>query len=282
MEEVLAQLQAAQQEIDPQFKALRNVMGALRTAVPLAAAEQADALPMQKALLKLEKAALDVESEELDTAVALFASVTQNALDNLAYEFAKDLREAFAERGETMEGRPPTLSVGWLTFKIDMAARKGQWFFGKEALTRPIPLSLTGILKAYDRQVKRVVERQIDVDKLLTELYQAWQDCREKRKSRPSRINIVETYSQVTLNRQTNRFWNAPSRSTFKDYERALFVRDLTRLRASGVNRLVVDGEERQLSLGVATKSQTEQASRSIWLPETAVDGQYYSDITFE
>ena len=257
-------------------------MGALRTAVPLAAAEQADALPMQKALLKLEKAALDVESEELDTAVALFASATQNALDNLAYEFAKDLREAFAERGETMEGRPPTLSVGWLTFKIDMAARKGQWFFGKEALTRPIPLSLTGILKAYDRQVKRVVERQIDVDKLLTELYQAWQDCREKRKSRPSRINIVETYSQVTLNRQTNRFWNAPSRSTFKDYERALFVRDLTRLRASGVNRLVVDGEERQLSLGVATKSQTEQASRSIWLPETAVDGQYYSDITFE
>ena len=86
----------------------------------------------------------------------------------------------------------------------------------------------------------------------------------------------------MTLNRQTNRFWNAPSRSTFKDYERALFVRDLTRLRASGVNRLVVDGEERQLSLGVATKSQTEQASRSIWLPETAVDGQYYSDITFE
>ncbi len=282
MEEVLTQLQAAQQELDPQFKALRNVMGALRTAVRLAAAEQADALPMQKALAKLEKAAIDVESEELDTAVALFASATQNALDNLAYEFAKDLREAFAARGETVEGRPPTLTVGMLIFKIDMAARKGQWFFGKEALTRPIPLSQAGIMKAYDRQVKRIVERTVDVTKLLAELYQAWQDCREKRKTRPSRINIVEAYSQLTINRQSNRFWNAPSRSTFKDYERALFVRDLTLLRASGKNSLTVDGEEHQLSLGVATKSQTEQASRSIWLPETALDGQYYSDITFE
>lgn len=282
MEEVLAQLQAAQQELDPQFKALRAVMGALRTAVRLAAAEQADALPMQKALVKLEKAAVDVESDELDTAVTLFASATQNALDNLAYEFAKDLREAFAARGETVEGRPPTLTVGMLIFKIDMAARKGQWFFGKEALTRPIPLSQAGIMKAYDLQVKRIVERTVDVTKLLAELYQAWQDCREKRKTRPSRINIVEVYSQLTLNRQSNRFWNAPSRSTFKDYERALFVRDLTLLRASGKNSLTVDGEEHQLSLGVATKSQTEQASRSIWLPETAVDGQYYSDITFE
>jgi hypothetical protein len=34
--------------------------------------------------------------------------------------------------------------------------------------------------------------------------------------------------------------------------------------------------------LGVATKSQAEQASRSIWLPDTAIDGQYYSDITFD
>ncbi len=275
MEDVLAQLQAAQQELDPQFKAMRTVMGALRTAVNLANAEKADALPMHKALTKLELAAAEVESETLAAAVASFAAVTQSALDDLAYDFAKDLRDEFAARGETVNGRPPTLTVGLLTLKIDIAARKGQWLYGKEPLTRPIPLSLTGILKAYDQQVKRIVNRTVEADKLVDELQKAWTDCLAKRKSKPGggRVNLVEVYSQLTLNRQTARFWNAPSRSTFKDYERPLFVRDLALLHEQGAV---------PFSLGVATKSQTEQSNRSIWLPETAVEGQYYSDITFE
>jgi hypothetical protein len=274
MENVLSQLEAAQAELQPQFAALRAVTGAMKKAASLAAADKADALPMHKALLKLEAAAEQVENETLATAVASFAAATQTALDNLAYDFAKDLREAFAARGETVAGRPPTLAVGLLTFNINMAARKGQWLYGKEALTKPIPLSLVGIIRAYDRQVKRLVKRQLD-EGFVAELQKAWQDCVDKRKQRPSggRVNIVEVYSQLILNRQSARFWNAPSRSTFKDYERELFVRDLALVRAQG---------DAPFQLGVATKSQTEQTNRSIWLPETAVDGQYYSDISFD
>jgi hypothetical protein len=274
MENVLAQLEAAQAELDPQFRALRGVMGALRTAVRLESEEQADALPMQKALVKLETAAAEVESDVLDTAVSAFAAVTQTALDNLAFEFAKDLRDVFAQRGETVDGRPPTLTVGILTFKIEMAARKGQWFYGREPLTRPIPLSLTGILKAYDRQVKRVVNHKLD-DDFVDKLRIAWQKCMDKRKQRPpgGRINLVEVYSQFTLDRQSGRFWKQPSRRTFKDYERELFVRDLVLAHEQG---------NIPFRLGVATKSQAEQASRSMWIPKTAVDGDYYSDITFD
>jgi hypothetical protein len=274
MEEVLAQLEAARAELEPQFKALRGVMSALNTAVRLAAADKADALPMHKALTKLETAAVPVENGVLATAVSAFATATQTALDNLAFEFAKDLREEFAKRGETVEGRPPTLTVGMLTFDINIAARKGQWLYGKEALTKPIPLSLTGILKAYDRQVKRIVNRTLD-DNFVTELQKAWQDTLDKRKQRPSqgRVNIVEVYSQMILNRQSGRFWNQPSRSTFKDYERDLFVRDLA---------LVRDQNNPPFRLGVASKSQADQTSRSIWLPDTATEGQYYSDITFD
>ncbi len=275
MEKLLAQLQVAQEELDPQFKALRGVMGALKAAIRLASDEKADALPMHKTLTKLELMAAEVENEALQTAVSAFATTTQAALNDLAFDFAKDLRDEFAARGETVNGRPPTLFVGLLTLQINMAARKGQWFYGKEPLTRPIPLSLKGILKAYDQQVKRIVNRTVEADKLVAELQEAWQDCLAKRKTKPKggRINIVETYSQLTLNRQTNRFWNAPSRSTFKDYERPLFVRDLALLNEQGVT---------SFSLGVATKSQADQSNRSIWLPETAVDGQYYSDITFD
>jgi hypothetical protein len=274
MEDVLAQLLTAQGEIEPQFKSYRLALSALKTAVQLANEEKADALPMQKALAKLETAAAGVHSESLAAAVSAFAATTQAALDNLAYDFAKDLREEFAKRGETVDGRPPTLTVGLLTFKIDIAARKGQWLYGKEPLTKPIPLSLTGILKAYDQQVKRIVNRQLESE-FLPDLQKAWQDGIDKRKSRPSggRINLVEVYSQLTMNRQNTRFWNQPSRSTFKDYDRVLFVRDLVLAQEQG---------NTPFRLGVATKNQAEQASRSMWIPKTAVDGDYYSDITFD
>jgi len=272
--ELLVQLQAAESELDPQFKALRGVMAALKTAARLAAAEQADALPMHKAQIKLETAASEVENETLVAAVNAFAAATQSALDNLAYDFAKDLRDAFAARGEEVEGRPPLLSVGLLSFKIEMAARKGQWFYGREPLTKPIPLSLTAIVKAYDQQVKRIVERKLDPS-FLEEIRKAWDDSIAKRKQRPpgGRINIVEVHAQMTMNRQTARFLNAPSRATFKDYDRVLFIRDLA---------LVRDQGNAPFKLGVATKNMAEQANRSIWLPETAVNGQYYSDVTFD
>lgn len=284
MEQVLEQLEAAQAELEPEYKALRQTMNALKASMRLAGEEKADALPMQKALVKLETAAAGVENETLDAAIRAFSAATQSALDDLAFDFARDLRDELSARGETVEGRPPTLAVGMLTLSIDVVARKGQWFYGKEALTRPIPLSLKGVIKAYDRQVKRIANRTIEAEAFLQELYQAWRDSLAKRDRRPAggRINLVETHSQLTLNRQSARFWNAPSRSTFKEYERPLFVRDLVILREEGVTSLVVDGERHRFRLGVATKSQAEQASRSFWVPDGAFDGEFYSDITFE
>lgn len=275
MKELYEKLVVAEAELTPEFAALRAAMGALKAAKRLASEDKADALPMQKALTKLEVAAASVENDALTQAVGAFGEVTHAALNNLAFDFAKDLRDAFADRGETVEGRPPTLTVGLLTFNIDIAARKGQWLYGKEALTKPIRLSLTGIIKAYDQQQKRVVNRTVDASAWTSELQQAWQDCIDKRDRRPreGRINVVEAYSQMTLNRQNNRFWNAPSRQTFKDYERVLFVRDLTLVQAAG---------NHSFKLGVATKSQADQASRSLWLPTSALDGQYYGDVTFD
>lgn len=280
LKEALTHLETAQTELEPQFVALRTTMGALKPAIRLSKADKADALPMQKVLTKLETAVSTMQTEtvidtgRLETAVSAFATVTNAALNDLAFDFAKDLRDEFAQRGETLNGRPPNLSVGILTLKIDIAARKGQWLYGKEALTKPIPLSLTGILKAYNRQVKRIANRELSAD-FSTDLQKAWQDCLDKRKQRPTggRVNFVEVYSQLTMNKQITRFWNQPSRSTFKDYERELFVRDLVLAHEQG---------NLPFRLGVATKVQADKSSRSIWIPKTAVDGDYYSDITFD
>jgi hypothetical protein len=283
-EELLQQLQTTQKKLDPQFKALRNASSALRQALQLAGQEKADALPMQKALAKLEQALAeaegqDLQSEELRTATDAFAAETGHALDALAYEFARDLKETFEARGESVEGRPPTLVVDPLVLQIDINARKAQWFYGKEALTRPLPLSLNAIVSAYDQQRKQIVARTIDTGVFMRELYNAWNGLLQEKSRR--RVNIVEAYSKLVLNRQSARFWNAPSRSTFKDYERPFFVRDLVLARDTDPT-VDVDGQRFRLRLAVATKSQAESATRSIWIPTSALDGEYYSEVTFE
>ncbi|HSH05897.1 MAG TPA: hypothetical protein VLL52_25505 [Anaerolineae bacterium] len=283
MDNLLTQLEQAQDELTPEFKALRTTMSALKTAIKLAQADKPDAIPMQKALQKLETAAEPIDNTTLTTAIAQFRTVTNEALNNLAFDFAKDLKKAFEEQGIKVTGRPPTLTIDILTLKIDIAARKGQWFYGQEPLTRPLPLSTNHILKAYHAQQKRIGDRDLNPSAFLQEIYNAWTTCINKRSRRPTegRINIIEIYSQIILDRQTNRFWNAPARKTFKDYDRELFVRDLVLLHQSGHTTLNTPEGSQTLRLGVATKSQTEQSSRSIYLPDVG-SSNYYSDISFQ
>lgn len=287
--ELAEQIKMAQQELEPQFKALRDASGALRQATILAVEEKLDALAMQKALGKLQQAAKQVANEKLHAAVNAFAAETQAALDALAFQFARDLKETFEQRGQEVVGRPPTLVVGELVLQIDIGARKAQWFYGKEALTRPIPLSINAIVQAYEAQRKTLLQRTLDIPAFLTELQKAWQDLLDEREQQQkgqrratntNRTNIVETYSKLVLNRQSPRFWNAPSRSTFKDYERPLFVRDL--VLAQPDPTVTINNQSYRLRLGGATKSQADSASRSIWLPTGPLDGEYYGDVTFE
>lgn len=281
-EQLVIQLEIAQADLDPQFKALRGATGALKRAVKLADEENLDALAMSKHLPKLQDAAAQVDSQPLQAATDAFAAETQELLDGLAFDFAKDLRDVFEARGLTVEGRPPTLSVGLLVLQIDMAARKAQWFYGKEPLTRPIPLSINNLLKAYDAQHKAIEQRELKPAEFVGELHQAWEELLKKRTQRPpgGRINLVELLAQVTMNRQVTRFWNAPSRSTFKDYDRAHFVRDL--VLAMDVLPVAVDGTERVFHLSTATKTQAESAARSVWIPTSALDGDYCASITFD
>lgn len=291
-DELLQALQSGQTETDPKFKALKAASSALTAASRLAAQEKLDALPMQKVLTKLQQAAelvkaAGLEDAALDSATTTFGEATQAALDSLAFQFARDLKESFEARGQTIEGRPPILIVDQLVLQIDIGARKAQWFYGKDALTKPLPLSLNGIIKAYDQQRKAILERKDETPAFLADLYKAWDDLMtektEKSGRRPAqnRINLVETYAKLVLNRQVARFWNAPSRSTFKDYERPFFVRDLVMANEAG-GTVTVDGKSYRLRLGTATKSQADSAARSVWVPNSALGGDFYGDITFE
>lgn len=281
--ELVQQIRDTRDGLEPSFKTMRTALSALKAAERLASEEKLDALAMQKANNKLQTVAAEFDHNQFRTAAAAFSAETHKALDALAFDFAGDLRDVFEARGLRVNGRPPTLVIGELVLHIDSGARKAQWFYGKEALTRPIPLSINAILKAYDRQYKQIIQRTLDdPHSFLSELHVAWEKALAKRTKNPQgkRINIVEIFSEVTLGRQTNRFWNSPSRSTFKDYERAHFVRDMVLLQQYS-RILAVNGASYELRLGSATKSQADNAMRSLWLPKSALDGDYYSDLTF-
>jgi hypothetical protein len=132
-EELSRQIQTAQAESEPEFKTLRTALSALKAAAKLAADEKLEALVMQKALVKLEQIAPEVDRESMTTAVHAFGQSTQEALDALAFEFAHDLKEVFEEQGKSVSGRPPTLIIDPFVLQINMAARKAQWFYGKES-----------------------------------------------------------------------------------------------------------------------------------------------------
>ncbi len=265
----------------PNFTRYAAATAALKRAGKLAADATSDALAMQKALVKLQQADELLSNDSLHDATRAFGQATQNALDSLAFEFAHDLRAAFEARGDTVEGRPPTLVVGELVLQIDIAARRADWYYGKEALTRPLPLSVANLIKAYDQQRKALFGREIDTQGFMLELYQAWDQLLAQYTRKPSgdRIGVIDVYSKVTLNRQNKRFWNSPSRSTFKDYPRPIFVRDLVLAHAAPT--VTIDGTTHHLRLGGATKSQADSPQRSIWLPFGPLDGEYYADLTF-
>ena len=103
--ELLQKLQTAQQELVPQFNKLRAATASLQSAIKLAGEETLDALAMQKALAKLQEANQALTHEGLQNATEAFATTTNAALESLAFEFARDLKHVFAERGQAVEGR---------------------------------------------------------------------------------------------------------------------------------------------------------------------------------
>ena len=280
--ELLTQLQATHQELQPQLKALRSATNTIQRAIRLMSREKPEALAMQHTLSKLQQASQQVGDPRLGAVTRTFEEVTTVAMKNLELEFASDLKDAFTLQGEVVKGRPPILAVGLLLLHIDRKKHKAQWFYGKDPLTRPLPLSQHTILKAYRTQRQAITNRKINQDSFLLELYQAWQQLIKQRVRRPAggRVNIVEVYSKVVMNRQPPRFWNGPSRQSFTEYFRAHFVRDIVLITA--LPTLTRAGSTYRLRLGVATKSQASQPYRAMWLPEPPFGGQYYSDLTFE
>ena len=123
--------------------------------------------------------------------------------------------------------------------------------------------------------------RNEDPARWTADLYTAWETVRRRKGSADIRANIVECYYELVLLRQPKGFRFEPSKHLFKDYTRAQFVYDFYQF--TGTKKKVIHQGLRAFGAG-ATKSQTDNLERSMWIVEgdSPHDGRYISDVKFD
>lgn len=236
-------------------------------------------------LIKLDRAFHDFEDSPLQNAAlqALMPELEQEiekAQGRLGNEFGAALRDSFAEIGIIIGGRPPRFEVGRYEINANFVKRTASISYGKTELIPRVKLSLDTLMKTYQREVKAIEGRNEDGQRWMEQFYTAWQNAQTKNDKKSQRVNIVECYYEMVLLRQKRTFSSTPSKRSFVDYSRAQFTYDFyefTHRQRLNYNGLYVAAH-------TATKSQTDSASRSMWIVEGTGphDGRYVSDIVFE
>lgn len=259
-------------------KLLTAQVGALKDAVAALRAEAVDVIRLGHAVAALQASKLP------DPAVAALLPRLEEELEEgqraLGDTFGLVLRHVLAERGVELGGRPPRFEIGPFELVADFVSRSADLSYGKTLVVRRIPLSAEAVIKAYEREARAIMGRDEDAARWTEQLYMAWETVRRRKGSTEPRANIVECYFELAMLRQPKGFRFEPSKHLFKDYTRAQFAYDFFEF----------TGRRPRLHQGlrafglVATKSQTDNPERSMWIVEgnSPHDGRYIGDVKFD
>jgi hypothetical protein len=203
----------------------------------------------------------------------------QQAQRALSDSFGLALRHALEALGISMFGRPPRFEVGRFEIAANFVSRSASISYGKDLVTRRVPLSVEAVVKAYQRDAKAVLGRNEDGDRWIGQFYSAWENARRRRGTSEKRANIVDCYFELLLLRQPKAFRSTPGKSSLVDYSRAQFAYDFFEF----------TNQQRRAHTGLyvaahgATKSQTDNPERSFWIVEgeTPHAGRYIGDVEF-
>lgn len=261
-----------------ELRTLTKVVKALKDSLAAINSEPPDAVKLHKAYTVLQSP--DITDTEIIELLPALDAELQEAQKQLGSVFGVALRDQLAEMGIKLNGRPPRFEVGRFEILTDFASRKASISYGKIEVARGIPLSLDRVLKAYLKEVKTIEDRAESGETWIEQFYQAWSLVNLKNDKASGRVNIVDCYYEMVLLRQKRTFNNTPSKNTFTDYSRAQFVYDFAQFVYSA--RQAYQGWV--VTPHVATKSQAESASKSMWIVTGSAphDGQYIAGIEFE
>lgn len=262
-----------------EVKRLTATTVALKDALTALRGESVDVVKLGHAYRTLQ------ENRLQDTALGDLLPDLEHELDlaqrTLGDTFGLALRHALAEIGIELGGRPPRFEIGRFEIAADFVNRTAALSYGKNLISKRVPLSVEAVIKAYQRENKAVMGRNEDGARWIEQLYTAWETVRRKRIISDSRAPIVDCYYELVLLRQARAFRSMPSKHTFVDYSRAQFAYDFHEFTTRIPPLLVKD--LRAFGTG-ATKSQTDNLERSIWIVDGTGpnDGRYISDVKFD
>ena len=206
-----------------------------------------------------------------------YANQLEEARGELGRRFGVELEQWLEEMGRSLSGHYPELKTGLFTIGLDFDGGYAILWYGprQEQLGR-YRLSPREVASRVQKS-ERDLGVELPVEDFLTRLEEAYLSCIEARRSR--KAPIIQVLCQLSFLLQTPHFRSDPKRENYRGYGRADFSYDLYRVqREAGQTR-----QRERLHLAIATRSQTEQRARHLWIPESEDGrGSAYSHITFE
>ncbi|MDQ3089365.1 MAG: hypothetical protein M3Q78_12390 [Acidobacteriota bacterium] len=256
--------------IKPLENALRGLKDAHKNAVVLA-----------EACVVLENPPAELElPANYHQSVQQLKNVADENLSELEFTFARDLREAFNEKGITLGGNSASELVAELfAIKVDMRRKQVDMTFSRQPVTdKKIKLDVEQVVAVYERARKEICERNVDLKMLLSDLFEAYNRVLKlTEKSVGTRTIIVDCYRELILVRQPAAFRKTPSKGKFLDYPKTHFAFDMMQLRRS--QQMTLEGH--RLNLGTATIDVGSDSARAMFLATDALEGQFIQHLYF-
>ena len=212
----------------------------------------------------------------LRTWVDEYAMQLEEARGELGRRFGVELEQRLEEMDRSLSGHYPELRTGLFTVELDFDKGHAILWYGpkQEPLGRYrlSPREVAGRVQKSERDLGS----GLPLDEFLARLEEAWLSCIDGKRSR--KAPIIQVLCQLSFLLQTPHFRSDPKKANYKGYGRADFSFDLFRVRREADRTR----QSNRLHLAIATRSQTEQRGRHLWIPEGADGrGSAYSHITF-
>jgi hypothetical protein len=265
-------------ELRREAKSLTRLTAALKDALVALRGENVDVIKLGHAHAALS--AVKTPDPALAALLPALDQELQQAQYALGDTFGLALRNALAAQGISMFGRPPRFEIGRFEVVANFVTRSASISYGKDLITRRVPLSVEAVIKVYQRDAKAVLGRNEDGDRWIAQFYSAWENARRRRGATEKRANIVDCYFELMLLRQPKTFRSAPSKGSLVDYSRPQFAYDFfefTNQQRRAYNGMYVAAHG-------ATKSQADNPEKSFWIVEgdTPHAGRYIADVEFK
>lgn len=264
-----------------EVKLRNNVIKPLENAVRALKDPHKNAVALAEACVVLETPPSELELPgDYQSLIEKLKETADENLSELEFTFARDLREAFGEKGIALGGSSASELIAELfVIKVDMRRKQVDMTFSRQPVTdKKIKLNVEQVVSAYERARREICERNVDLNALLGELLEAYNRVL-KLSDKPvgTRTIIVDCYRELIMVRQPASFRKTPSKQKFTDYPKTHFAHDMMQLRRS--QNMMYQGH--RLNLGTATIDVGSDSARAMFLATDANEGQFIQHLYF-